>query len=65
MFIVDRTRGSLWDPSAAPIPEDPIGHRVVEKVGIDASVKGRHDASDFELAWPEGWDDINLEDYLD
>ncbi len=65
MFIVDRTRGSLWDPSAAPIPDDPIGHRVVGKVGIDASVKGRHDAADFELAWPEGWDEIELEDYLD
>lgn len=51
--------------SAEPIPDDPIGHRVVGKVGIDASVKGRHDVSDFELAWPEGWDDINLEDYLD
>jgi 2,5-furandicarboxylate decarboxylase 1 len=65
MFIVDRTRGSLWDPSAPPIPGDPVGHLVVGKVGIDAKIKGRHDTSDFELAWPDGWDEAHLADYLD
>lgn len=65
MFIVDRTRGSLWDPSAAPIPDDPVGHRVVGKVGIDATAKARHGAADYELAWPAGWNDVVLEDYLD
>lgn len=65
MFIVDRTRGSMWDPSAAPIPGDPAKHRVVGKVGIDATVKSRHGAQDFDLAWPEGWDEVRLEDYLD
>ncbi len=65
MFVVDRTRGSMWDPSAAPIPDDPSKHRVVGKVGIDATVKSRHDALDFELAWPDGWDEVRLEDYLD
>jgi 2,5-furandicarboxylate decarboxylase 1 len=65
MFIVDRTRGSMWDPSAEPIPNDPAKHRVVGKVGIDATVKARHDAQDFDLAWPEGWNEVRLEDYLD
>jgi 2,5-furandicarboxylate decarboxylase 1 len=65
MFTVDRTRGSLWDPSAKPIPDDPMRHRVVGKVGIDATIKSRHDENDFELAWPEGWDEAHLEDYLD
>lgn len=65
MFIVNRTRGSLWDPSAAPIPDEPMQHRVVGKVGIDATVKSRHDAQDFDLAWPDGWDEVDLEDYLD
>lgn len=65
LFVVDRTRGSLWDPSAAPIPNDPLNNRVVGKVGIDATVKARHDAKDFELAWPEGWDEVRLEDYLE
>jgi 3-polyprenyl-4-hydroxybenzoate decarboxylase len=65
MFIVDRTRGSLWDPSAAPIPDDPMGHRVVGKVAIDATAKSRHDSTDYELAWPAGWDEVALEDYLD
>ena len=64
MFIVDRTRGSLWDPSAKLIPDDPSGHRVVGKVGIDATIKARHDVQDFELAWPEGWDEAKLEDYV-
>ena len=64
IFIVDRTRGSLWDPSAKLIPDDPSGHRVVGKVGIDATIKARHDVQDFELAWPEGWDEAKLEDYV-
>ena len=34
-------------------------------VGIDATVKSRHDAQDFELAWPDGWNEVRLEDYLD
>jgi 4-hydroxy-3-polyprenylbenzoate decarboxylase len=65
MFIVDRTRGSMWDPSAAPISGDAMKHRVVGKVGIDATVKSRHDAQDFDLTWPDGWDEVDLEDYLD
>ena len=64
MFVVDRTRGSLWDPSAAPILGDELKNRVVGKVGIDATIKSRHNAEDFELAWPEGWEDVSLEDYL-
>ena len=64
MFVVDRTRGSLWDPSAAPILGDELKNRVVGKIGIDATIKSRHNAEDFELAWPEGWEDVSLEDYL-
>ena len=64
MFMVPRTRGSGWDPSARPIPGE-IMHRVVGKMGLDATMKGRFDRTDFERAWPPGWDEVKLEDFLD
>ena len=35
-----------------------------EKIGIDATVKSRHDPADFERAWPRNWGKVKLEDYL-
>jgi 2,5-furandicarboxylate decarboxylase 1 len=63
LVIVPETRGSLYDPSARP-QEDHYPFRVVGKIGIDATVKARHDAADFARAWPMNWGDVRLEDYL-
>ena len=63
-FSIKRSRGSAWDPSGRPIPGD-VMNRVVGKLAIDATMKKRFDLSDFERAWPVGWDDVRLEDYLD
>ena len=64
MIMVRRTRGSAWDPSARPIPGE-VMHRTVGKMGLDATVKSRYDQTDFERAWPVGWGEQQLEDYLD
>jgi hypothetical protein len=37
---------------------------VVGKIGIDATVKSRHNPADFERAWPRNWGKVKLEDYL-
>lgn len=64
MIMVPRTRGSGWDPSAEPIKGDPM-NRVVGKMGLDATIKKRYDATDFERAWPLDWGRVKLADYLD
>lgn len=63
VFVVPGTRGSLYDPAAAPIPDD-YPFRVVGKMGIDATVKKRHDKADFRRAWPVNWGKVLLRDYL-
>ncbi len=63
IFVVPGTRGSLYDPSAAPL-RDNHPWRTVGKIGIDATAKSRHDPADFERAWPINWDSVRLEDYL-
>lgn len=63
VFVVPRTRGSLYDPSARPLPEEFYPFRVVGKMGIDATVKARHDLKDFERAWPLNWGNVHLDDY--
>jgi UbiD family decarboxylase len=63
VIIVPRTRGSPYDPSAAPLASDPFW-RTVGKIGIDATIKSRHDAKDFERSWPKHWGKVRLEDYL-
>lgn len=63
IVIVNNTRGSLYDPSAAPL-EGAYPFRVVGKMGIDATVKTRHDAADFERAWPKNWGKVFLKNYL-
>jgi len=63
IIIVPHTRGSPYDPSAAPLASDPFW-RTVGKIGIDATIKSRHDARDFERSWPKHWGKVRLEDYL-
>lgn len=60
---VGNTRGSAYDPSAEPLD----GHypwRVVGKMGIDATIKDRYDATDFERGWPKHWGKIDLGDFI-
>jgi hypothetical protein len=38
--------------------------RTVGKIGIDATIKARHDPKDFERSWPKHWGKIRLADYL-
>ena len=63
IIIVANTRGSPYDPAAKPI-EGQNPWRTVGKIGIDATIKSRHDAADFERAWPRNWGKVKLEDYL-
>jgi 2,5-furandicarboxylate decarboxylase 1 len=63
VIIVPGTRGSIYDPSAAPL-EGSYPNRIVGKIGIDATVKSRHDPADFERAWPKNWGKVWLKDFL-
>jgi 2,5-furandicarboxylate decarboxylase 1 len=63
IVVVPHTRGSLFDPSGVPI-EGQEPHRLVGKIGIDATAKSRHNIKDFERAWPVNWGKVRLEDYL-
>ena len=63
IVVVPGTRGSPYDPSAAPIP----GHepfRLVGKIGIDATAKPHRGDDDFREAFPLNWGKARLEDYL-
>jgi len=63
VIIVGNTRGSPYDPSAAPIEGD-YPWRTVGKVGIDATAKARYRLDDFEPALPPHWGEVHLKDYL-
>jgi 2,5-furandicarboxylate decarboxylase 1 len=63
VIIVPHTRGSPYDPAAAPVPGQGAW-RTVGKIGIDATRKGRHDPHDFDRAWPVNWGKVSLKDYL-
>src|SRR5256714_3464910 len=63
VIVVPNTRGSPYDPSARPL-EGHYPWRVVGKMGIDATIKSRHDPADFERAWPRNWGKVKLSDYL-
>ncbi len=64
VITVPRTRGSLYDPSAQPLPEAFYPFRVVGKMGIDATIKARHNPKDFTRAWPKNWGRVHLRDFL-
>jgi 4-hydroxy-3-polyprenylbenzoate decarboxylase len=63
VIIVPNTRGSLFDPAGAPL-EGHYPHRIVGKMGIDATAKPRHDPHDFDRVWPRNWGKVKLKDYL-
>jgi UbiD family decarboxylase len=63
VIMVPNTRGSPYDPSARPL-EGHYPWRTVGKMGIDATIKSRHDPADFERAWPRNWGKVKLSDYL-
>jgi 2,5-furandicarboxylate decarboxylase 1 len=63
VIVVPNTRGSPYDPSARPL-EGQYPWRTVGKMGIDATIKSRHDPADFERAWPRNWGKVKLQDYL-
>lgn len=63
MIVVPHTRGSPYDPSAQPLPQDPFW-RTVGKIGIDATIKSRHDPKDFIRSYPKHWRKVKIEDYL-
>jgi 2,5-furandicarboxylate decarboxylase 1 len=63
VIVVPNTRGSPYDPSARPL-EGQYPWRIVGKMGIDATIKSRHDPADFERAWPRNWGKVKLSDYL-
>lgn len=63
IFVVNNTRGSLYDPSAQPLP----GHepfRITGKMGIDATAKSRYSKADFIPTYPKFWGEVKLEDYV-
>jgi UbiD family decarboxylase len=64
IFIVPHTRGSLYDPSARPLPPEFYPFRLAGKVGIDATIKARHDKRDFIRSWPKHWGKVHLKDFL-
>ena len=63
VFIVPRSRGHPSDPSGSLIPGS-VAHRVAGKMGIDATVKSRGDPDEYKRAWPRGWGEQKLADYL-
>jgi 2,5-furandicarboxylate decarboxylase 1 len=63
IIMAPGTRGSPYDPSARPL-DGQYPWRIVGKMGIDATIKARHDRADFERAWPRNWGKVKLSDYL-
>jgi len=63
MIVVPHTRGSPYDPSARPLEKDPFW-RTVGKLGIDATIKSRHDPKDFIRSYPKHWGKVNIKDFL-
>lgn len=63
MIVVPHTRGSPYDPSAQPLAKEPFW-RTVGKLGIDATIKARHDPKDFIRSFPRHWGKIDQGDFL-
>ena len=63
LIVVPHTRGSPYDPSAQPLTRDPFW-RTVGKIGIDATIKSRHDPKDFIRSYPKHWGKVKIEDFL-
>jgi 2,5-furandicarboxylate decarboxylase 1 len=63
MILVPHTRGSPYDPSAQPLAKEPFW-RTVGKIGIDATIKSRHDPKDFVRSFPKHWGKVRIEDFF-
>jgi UbiD family decarboxylase len=73
VITIGNARGFMFDPSAQPVIEaspDATQSRhpsIVGKWGIDATKPVRYRAEErknYERAWPIGWKNVKLEDYL-
>ena len=64
LIVVAHTRGSPYDPSAQPLPGADSLWRTAGKIGIDATIKSRHDPKDFIRSYPRHWGKVRIEDYL-
>lgn len=64
LIVVPHTRGSPYDPSAQPLPGADSLWRTAGKIGIDATIKSRHDPKDFIRSYPRHWGKVRIEDYL-
>ncbi|MCA1841660.1 MAG: UbiD family decarboxylase [Actinobacteria bacterium] len=73
LIVVDNARGNPFDPTARPVlgalphTADSRFPSVVGKWGIDATKPVPYRSAErrnFERAWPMGWGDFRLEDYL-
>ncbi|MCW5770594.1 MAG: UbiD family decarboxylase [Rhodospirillaceae bacterium] len=64
VFVVPYTRGSIFDPAGEPL-DGHYPHRLVGKIGIDATAKAHRGGAIFDRAWPKNWGKVKLEDYLD
>jgi 2,5-furandicarboxylate decarboxylase 1 len=73
VIVIGNARGFMFDPSAQPVPgafPDTAQTRVpsiVGKWGIDATKPVPYRAAErqnFERAWPIGWNQVSLQDYL-
>src|SRR4051812_37879866 len=63
MIVVPGTRGSPYDPSARPLEKEPFW-RIAGKLGVDATIKSRHDPKDFIRSYPKHWGKVKIGDYL-
>jgi len=73
VMIINNTRGLSFDPSAKPVAgafphtEQTRTPAVVGRWGIDATKPVPYRAAErkpYERAWPIGWDEVRLEDFL-
>ena len=64
MIVIPHTRGSPYDPSAQPLAGGDPFWRIAGKIGIDATIKSRHDPKDFIRSYPKHWGKVNIGDFL-
>jgi 2,5-furandicarboxylate decarboxylase 1 len=72
LIVVDGTRGWIFDPRArpeelaSPNSKSSRSPSVGSRWGINATkpVPYRPERSDYERAWPPGWDSVRLEDFV-
>jgi 2,5-furandicarboxylate decarboxylase 1 len=73
VIVVPNTRGLPFDPTARPVigampdTEQSRFPSVAARWGIDATkpVPYRPERADYERAWPKGWGEVSLADYVE